>query len=423
MQRRSFLKSIGSLAMISSPALVWAGANAAPHVVVVGAGFGGATAAKYLRIFGQGQIRVTIIEPNASFVSCPISALVLEGALSMNDITHTYSALQQRHGITLVKDSVASIDAAARTVRLESGSTLAWDRLILSPGIDFLWESIPGMNDPEAQQTIMHAWRAGDQVQTLRKQLEAMPDGGRFIISIPETPYRCPPAPYERACLVASYFKKHKPRSKVHIFDANADLTSKGALFKAVWRDTYPHLIEYEPNFKAVDVDVANKTLVFELGEEEKADVVNLIPPMRAGRLAVEAGLATANGRWCEVDFLTFASVAEPAIHVLGDSVQIAPEMPKSGHMANQHGKTCAAAVAALLLGRTVNQEPIYSNTCYSFIDDTHAMHVASVHRYDARHKTMLPVDGAGGLSQAPSGEEGGHAMSWARAIWSDMLA
>lgn len=422
MKRRSFIAGMGSAVVLSAPAIARASQASGPRVVVVGGGYGGATAAKYLRQFSKGKIHVTLVEPQKNFISCPISNLVLEGALSIDDITMSYQGLSDRHGVKVVHDTVTRIDQDARKVHLAGGDVLEWDRLILSPGIDFMWNRLPGMNKAGAQEKIFHAWKAGPQTVALRKQLEAMPDGGRFIIAVPEAPYRCPPGPYERACMVASYFKKHKPKSKVQIFDANQDVTSKGGLFKAAWKTHYPDIVEHIPMFKAVDVDAAENTVIFELGEREKADVLNLIPPMRAGKVAVDAGLATANDRWCEVDFLTFASVKNDRIHVLGDAIQVAPQMPKSGHMANQHGKNCAAAVTALLLGQPVNSLPIYANTCFSFVTDAEAMHVASVHRYNAEKKTMLPVEGSGGVSRESSVQEGNHARTWARSIWNDTL-
>ncbi|GAB2894688.1 FCSD flavin-binding domain-containing protein [Paralcaligenes ginsengisoli] len=423
MKRRAFLRGLGLCGALSMPGLSLAADGGNGHVLVIGGGYGGATAARYIRLWSKGTIRVTLVEPNTSFVSCPISNLVLEGALTIDDVTVSYDELRRRHGVQVVRDYVDRIDAEAGRAVLKSGASISYDRVVVSPGIDFMWDKIPGMASAGAHEKILHAWKAGPQTVALRRQLEAMPDGGRFIISIPEAPYRCPPAPYERACLVASYFKKHKPRAKVHIFDANADVTSKGALFKAAWKKFYPDMIEYTPEFKAVDVDVAANKIIFELGEEESADVLNLVPPMRAGAVAVQSGLATANDRWCEVDFLSFESKVAPRVHVLGDSIQIAPIMPKSGHMANQHGKTCAAAIVAMLSQQPVDPEPIYSNTCYSFVTESQAMHVASVHRYDAGQKTMLTVPGAGGLSVAPSEREGRDAMSWAHAIWSDMLS
>lgn len=421
MKRRSFIKALAGLAAVSYPMLAHAGTAGQPHVVVVGGGFGGATAAKYLQLFGAGRIRVTLVEPRARFVSCPMSNLVLEGRLSMTDISRSYDGLAQ-YGVRHVRDEALYVDAAQRKLVLKGGDALYWDRLILAPGIDFMWDRIPGLKTERARSAMPHAWKAGPQTLLLRQQLEAMPDGGRFIMTIPEAPYRCPPAPYERACLVAAYFKQYKPRAKVHIFDANADVTSEAEQFRRAWEERYPGIIEYNPGFKAVDVDANSRTVIFELGEEEQGDVVNVLPPMRAGNIAKQAGLTTANDRWCEVDFLTFSSIVDERIHVLGDSVQIAPVMPKSGHMANQHGKTCAAAVAALLLDLEVNRDPIYSSTCYSFVGARDAMHVASVHRYSQQERTMLPVKGAGGVSENATAEEGQMALDWAHAIWADML-
>jgi NADPH-dependent 2,4-dienoyl-CoA reductase/sulfur reductase-like enzyme len=274
-----------------------------------------------------------------------------------------------------------------------------------------------------AQDKVLHAWKAGAQTVALRRQLEAMPDGGVYALSIPLAPYRCPPGPYERACMVASYFQKAKPKSKVIIFDANDDIQSKKALFLKAWKDNYDGMIEYRPKHRVVDVDAATNTLKFEFNDDFKAAVANVVPNMRAGDIAVKTGLATANKRWCEVDWLTHESKAAKGVHVLGDAVQIAPGMPKSGHMANQHGKTCAAAVVALLTGKQPASLPIYNNTCYSFVTAEDVVHVASVHRYDAAQKTMLTVPGSGGVSRAASELEGRYAHAWARNIWADALA
>jgi NADPH-dependent 2,4-dienoyl-CoA reductase/sulfur reductase-like enzyme len=318
---------------------------------------------------------------------------------------------------------VTSIDAEKRLVKLAGGGELAYDRLVLSPGVDFMWDALPGMDAAGAKDKVLHAWKAGAQTVALRKQLEAMPNGGVYALSIPLAPYRCPPGPYERACQVAHYFSKAKPKSKVLILDANDDVTSKGPLFKKAWADRYAGIVEYRSKHTVSDVDASTNTLKFEFNDNVRADVLNVIPPMRAGEIAVKTGLATANKRWCEVDFLTFESKAAKNIHVLGDSIQIAPAMPKSGHMANQHGKTCAAAVVALLTGAEVNRLPVYNNTCYSFVSDEDAVHVASVHRYDAEKKTMVTVAGSGGVSSAASELEGRYALAWAQNIWADTLA
>jgi NADPH-dependent 2,4-dienoyl-CoA reductase/sulfur reductase-like enzyme len=423
MQRRHLLQTgsaLGALGLISGCA---SPAGKGPRVVVIGAGYAGATAAKYIRLWSDYGIQVTLVEPNAAFVSCPLSNLVLGGSKTMADLTTPYDNLVKRHGVQWVQDRVTRIDKERRTVTLAGGSELPYDRLIVSPGVDFMWESLPGMQQAGAKDQVLHAWKAGPQTLALRKQLEAMPDGGVFAMSIPLAPYRCPPGPYERACQVADYFRQFKPKNKVLILDANDDVTSKGALFKKAWAERYPGLIEYRPKHNVIDVDVATKTLKFDFNDDLKADVLNVIPPMRAGDVALNAGLATANQRWCEVDFLTFESKAAKNVHVLGDAIQIAPAMPKSGHMANQHGKTCAAAVVALLTGQSVNPSPVYNNTCYSFVSAKEVVHVASVHRYDAEKKTMLTVPGSGGLSPAANELEGVYALGWARNIWADTLA
>ena len=427
MKRRQFVQGVGPAGSLGALGLVTGcattgGANG-PKVVVVGGGYGGATAAKYVRMWSDYGIDVTLVEPNSSFISCPISNLVLGGSKTMADITTPYDNLSRRHGVRLVQDMVTRIDPEKRVVMLAGGGELPYDRLILSPGVDFMWENLPGMAKPGAKDKVLHSWKAGAQTVALRKQLEAMPDGGVYALSIPLAPYRCPPGPYERACQVAHYFSKAKPRSKVLILDANDDVTSKGPLFKKAWKERYEGIVEYRPKHKVVDVDAATNTLKFEFNDDVKASVLNVIPDMRAGDIAVKSGLATANKRWCEVDFLTFESVAVKNVHVLGDSIQIAPAMPKSGHMANQHGKTCAAAVVALLTGKQPNSLPIYNNTCYSFVSDEDVVHVASVHRYDAEKKTMLTVPGSGGVSAAANELEGRYALAWARNIWADTLA
>ena len=427
MKRRQFVQTIaagsalGSLGLVTGCATTGGGSGA--HVVVVGGGFAGATAAKYVRLFSEGAVRVTLVEPNPSFISCPISNLVLGGVKNMDDITLSYDNLQKRHGVKLVRDMVTGIDAAKRTVSLAGGGSLSYDRLIVSPGIDFMWETLPGMAKAGAKDKVLHAWKAGAQTVALRKQLEAMPDGGVYALSIPRAPYRCPPGPYERACMVAHYFKQAKPKSKVVIFDANDDIQSKKGLFMKAWDEHYKGMIEYRPKHRVTDVDAATNTLKFEFNEDFKAAVANVVPNMRAGDIALKAGLANSDNRWCGIDFLTYESAVAKNVHVIGDAIQLAQRMPKSGHMANQHGKTCAAAVVSLLMGKEPPQLPLFANTCYSFVNAEDVVHVASVHRYDAEKKTMLTVPGSGGVSSAASELEGRYAMGWARNIWADTLA
>ncbi len=422
MKRRAFLQnSAAGLAALSTVGCaVLAGRR--PHVVVVGGGYGGATAARYVRLWSGGEIDVTVIDPTPRFISCPLSNLVLGGSTTLARLTLRRDALAQRHGATVVQDSVQTIDAASRTVTLAGGAVIAYDRLIVSPGIDFLWDQLPGMAQAGAHERILHAWKAGPQTVALRAQLEAMPDGGVYALTVPPAPYRCPPGPYERACQVAHYFSRHKPKSKVLMLDANDDVVSKGALFKKAWSERYGGIIEYRPGFHTVDVDAASGTAVSELGDKVRADVLNVVPPQRAAAIAVQAGLANGNGRWCVVDFLTFESTAAPGVHVLGDALQAAPLMPKSAHMANQHAKVCAAAVVDLLAGRAPEPRPMLTNTCYSFVSDRDAIHVASVHAYDTDRKTLVAVPGSGGVSAAASETEGVYAQSWARNIWRDTL-
>ena len=391
------------------------------RVVVVGGGFGGATAARYLKMWG-GNVDVTLVERNAAFVSCPISNLVLGGYKQIGELTRGYDGLKAM-GVKLVQGEVTAIDAAAKRVKLADGSTLAYDRLVVSPGVDFMTEAVGGLAAPAAQAKFLHAWKAGPQTVALRQQLEAMPDGGVYALTIPLAPYRCPPGPYERACLVAHYFSRAKPKSKVLILDANEDVTSKAALFKKAWADRYKGIIDYRPRHSLTDVDAATGTLKFEFNDDIKADVLNVLPPQRAGDIAHNAGLTTANKRWCEVDWLTMESKAAKNVHILGDALQVAPLMPKSGHMANQHAKVAAAAIVALMSGREPNPLPIYNNTCYSFVSATEVVHVSSVHRYDAEKKTLLTVPGSGGVSDVASPLEGAYALGWANNIWADALA
>lgn len=423
MKRRQFIRTVGAGAALASVGgCASIATRAKPQVVVVGGGYGGATAAKYIRLWSEGAIDVTLVEPNASFISCPLSNLVLGGSKQLADLTMGYDGLA-RHGVRVMGDRAERLDAIQRTVTLAGGEVLRYDRLVLSPGVDFLWDQLPGMLRPGAQDTVLHAWKAGAQTIALRAQLEAMPEGGVFALTVPPAPYRCPPGPYERACQVAHYFSRAKPKAKVLILDANEDVVSKGALFKRIWAERYAGIVEYRPNFKTTDIDAANRTAISELGDKVQAAVLNVIPPQRAGAIAAQSGLANANKRWCEVDFMTFESTQAKNVHVLGDAIQVAPLMPKSAHMANQHAKVCAGAVVDLLSGRAPNQAPMLTNTCYSFVSDRDVIHVASVHAYDAAKKTLLVVPGSGGLSSAANALEGTYAMSWAQNIWADTLA
>ena len=417
--RRRFLGTAALLAPALATQTSAFGA-ATPKVVVVGGGFGGATCARYLRLWSGGRVDVTLVERDAEFVSCPLSNLVIGGSRRLADLTVTYAGLEAR-GVRRVRDEAVAIDPAARTVRLARGTALPYDRLVLSPGVDFIYDDIPSLRDASAQARVLHAWNAGPQTVALRGQLEAMPDGGVFAIHVPLAPYRCLPAPYERACQAALYFVRHKPRSKVIVLDANPELQAEQAAFGAAWAGRYKGYVEYRPDSALLDVDARASILKLDF-DEVRADVINVIPPQRAGAIARALGMANANGRFCQVDFLSHESTAQPGIHVLGDAIQSAPSMPKSAHMANQHGKVCAAAVLSLLQEHEVGAAPIIANACYTYIDDREAVHVASVHAYDASEKTMLVVPGSGGSSTAPSVADGIYAEAWARNLWHDTL-
>ena len=411
--------ALGGLALAGCAA-TGSGPSAGPsigRVVVVGGGFGGTTVARYLRMWG-GNVQVTLVERDARFVSCPMSNLVLGGYRPLASITRGYEGLGAM-GVKVVQGDVVGIDAAAKSVRLADGSRLAYDRLVLSPGVDFMMDGIVGLKAAVDSGRVTHAWKAGPQTAALRRQLEAMQDGDTFLMSIPKTPYRCPPGPYERACMVASYLKAAKPKSKVLVFDANPEIASKKGLFERAFKDHYAGILDYKPN--AEIKEVSGNTARFEF-EDVKADVMNIIPPQRAGDIARSAGLLNMNDRWAGVNWLTLESTAAPGVHVLGDATFSAPAMPKSGHMANQQAKVAAAAIIALLKGEAVNTAPVVMNTCYSFVTATEAVHVASVHQYDAADKTFKAVPGSGGVSTAASAAEGSYALSWADNIWGDML-
>ena len=422
LNRREFIRwmSAGAgVAAVAGYAGTGGGASAG-RVVVIGAGYAGATAAKYVRMWAP-DIEVTLVERNNEFISCPISNLVLGGSKTLADITIGYGGLD-KYGVKRVRDDAVAVDPVKREVRLASGATLGYDRLIVSPGIDFMYETVPGLRNADAQNRVLHAWKAGAQTVALRKQLEAMRDGGVYAIQFPRAPYRCPPGPYERACQVAHYFKTQKPKSKVLILDANEDVQSKKGLFMAAWNGPYKGIIEYRPSSELLDVDARTLTAKLQF-DDVKADVLNVVPPHGAGTIARQAGLITANNRWCGVDWLTMESTKVKGVHVLGDATLAASVMPKSASLANQHAKVCAAAVIALLKNQPVNTQPMMINTCYSFMDDKNAAHVASVHIYDAAQKTMTVAKGAAGVSGKANEIEGTFAMGWARNIWADTLA
>jgi len=420
--RREFIKAMGAGTAASLAGCAFGPPKPAGRVIVIGGGFAGATVAKYLRMWSEGAVTVYLIERETAFVSCPLSNLVLAGSREIAQNTFGYEYLAKLHGVTVVHAEVAEIDPASRMVRLrDKRGILAYDRLVIAPGIDFMYDEIPGLKGAEAQGRVLHAWKAGPQTVALRKQLEEMPDGGVFVFSIPKVPYRCPPGPYERICQVADYFKRAKPRAKIVVLDANPAIVSKGRLFQAAWDGMYKGLIDYQPNQEAKDVDLRTMTIRTEF-DSVKGDVLNVVPPQTAGAIAHAAGAVTTDKRWCEVNWLTTESTVVPNVHVLGDATQSAPGMPKSGSMANQQAKIAAAAIIAQMTGKPVNQTPRINNTCYSYVSATEAMHVTSIHEWNAQRKTLFPVIDAGGVSSEASTLEKQFADGWALNIWNDAL-
>lgn len=419
MDRRSFLKAgMASISLASLPSLTYAkGTSSIGHVVIIGAGFGGATAAKYLRIWSQGKVRVTLIEPRAKFVSCPVSNRVFSGLVNIDEITHSYDRLVSDYGINIINEHAYQIDPDRNQV-VVGDEKIKYDRLIISTGIDFDYSALPMLNAEIQATQIPHAWKAGAQTILLKNQIETMPDGGVLAITIPMVPYRCPPGPYERACQIAFYLKQKKPRSKLLILDANPGITSKRPLFERAWSELYPGIIEYQASQDIESLDIGKRLLTTTFGRYQ-VDVLNLIPPQTAGKLAIENGLANKTGHWCNVNFLNYESTVLPGIHILGDSVDSA--LPKSAHVATSQAKVCANAIIAELSNGVVDPEPVFANTCYSYLDDKQAVHVANMYRYNPKDKVMKPAAG-GGISASSSPQEGAQADAWAENIWADVL-
>ena len=427
LNRRDFLKtSLGAAGLAATAGLAGCATaqtgSTGPKVVVVGAGFGGATFSRYLKMWAP-SAQVTLIEPNAQFTSCPFSNTVLAGINKMDDITLPYDHLKKVVD-NFVPDTVTAIDTTRQTVTTAGGNTFAYDKLVLAGGIEMLFDKVQGY-DAEAQKTVMHAWKAGPQTATLRKQLEAMPDGGTFVMSLPMAPYRCPPGPYERVCMVASYFKRAKPRSKVIVLDGNPDIASKKGLFVAAWTKHFGYgtdnsMIEYRGNNQPRTVD-ARKMIVSTEFDDVKGDVINLVPPNRAAPVCGLAGVRDgSNGNWCTIDYRSFESKVVKNVHILGDSALT--NFPKSGSVANNTGKMCAYALSEQFAGRKVDQAPVVTNTCYSGTGMGTAFHVATVFRWDEAKQAMVPPKNANGVSSSETEMEWAYMESWAKNVWADTL-
>ena len=418
--RRDILAgAIAGVSSLAMPAVVRAQAKAA-HVVVVGGGFGGATAARYLRQYAP-QVQITLVEPATRFFTCPFSNLYLAGLRSWDSIGHGYDGLRAA-GINVVHAHAESVDSQAHTLRLSTGQVLQWDRLLLSPGVDMRWDALQGY-DQAAAQRAPHAWKAGEQTLLLRQQLEAMPDGGLFVMAIPDNPFRCPPGPYERASMVAHYFKQNKPRSKILLLDAK-DQFSKQGLFQQGWKALYGDMIEWvkqSDDGQVMRVDANALEVETAFGERHRADVLNVIPPQKAGWIAEQAGITDGSG-WVPIKADSFESQRVAGIYAVGDATIAAP-MPKSGFAANTQGKVAAAAIAADLLGQ---DKPVasFSNTCYSLIGPGYGISVANV--YQLADGKIVEPEGSGGVSPLDAdgafrAAEARYGQAWYAAISTDI--
>lgn len=398
------------------------GTSNGARVIIIGGGFGGATCAKYLRRYDP-SLNITLVEKDKQFVTCPFSNTVIGGLNNIEFITHNYDGLTKNHGVKVLHDLVTEIDVNNKHVITKNGQKLQYDRLVLSPGIDFKWNNTEGYSS-DVSQKIPHAWKAGEQTLLLRKQLEAMPDGGTVLIAPPANPFRCPPGPYERASLMADYLKKHKPKSKIIILDAK-DKFSKQPLFQNAWDELYGDMIEWVPGSqggKVLRVDANEMGLLTE-DELVKGDVINFIPAQVAGSVATNAGLSNAKG-WCDVNQKTFASKINKDVYIIGDAC-VAGKMPKSGYAANSQAKVCAAQLVNELHGKPPI-EPSWINTCYSLVAKNYGISVAMVYRYS--DKGIVGVEGAGGVGPVDADisvrkMEANYATGWYHSITQDIFS
>lgn len=420
MNRRSFIKLMGAatgVGLAGAPFIASA-AEILPkkgrRVVVVGGGYGGAIVAKYIRM-NDSSIEVVLIDRDKTYISCPFSNLVIGGSRKLDENKITREGLASNHGVKLVYDEVTAVDTAAKKVVL-AGGTLSYDRLVLSPGIDFRFEEIEGYDPVTTPKVIPHAWKAGEQTLLLRKQLEDMQAGGTVVLSVPVTPFRCPPGPYERISQIAWYLKTHKPGSKIIALDANPDIVSKGALFRKGWKKHYDGMIDFRAANKVVKVDAKKRSV--DTGVEEIAGaVVNLIPPQKAGLIAHKAGVVGEDKKWCPVNQVTFESTIAKDVHIIGDAA-IAGAMPKSGYSANSQAKVCALNIVQLMNDKDLI-DPSHVNVCYSYLTDKEAVTVSAVYKV-AEGKTIA-VPNSGGVSPDLSELEAIYGRSWIKNILTEM--
>lgn len=388
------------------------------RVVVVGGGMAGATVAKYLRLWGGTGVDVTLIERESSYASNIMSNLVLNGSRTMASLQYGYGNLASRYGVKLVKGEVTAIDPVGRSVTLAGGARYAYDRLVVAPGVDF--DVLPGLESAAAQAKVPHAWKAGAQTTALRNMITAMPNGGVFVMSIPAKPYRCPPGPYERACVVADWLKRNRPGSKVVVLDANPGITAEVHSFTNAFEVVHKGVVEYQPGVSIAGVDATTMTVNTSIGSI-RGDVLNLIPPHRAGKVIAANGLADAGGKWTSVDVLSYEAKVAPGIHVIGDAS--ATTQPKAGHIANQEAKVCADAILRLFSGLSPDPDPHTNSACYSPITFETASWLTANFAYDPTTQTMVPVAASSGEAAARSKDNFEEMNKWFKALMGDSFA
>lgn len=429
MERRRFLQNIGATAMgfsfikSSMAGQLMAGPAAVGRVVVVGGGMAGTTVAKYLRFWGGTGVDVTLVEPNATYISNIFSNMVLTGERTLSQLSFNYSTLKSKYGVKVQNYSVTNIDPVAKTVKLSSGTTLPFDRLVLAPGIDF--ESLPMSGTTSNKAKIVHAWKAGTQTTSLKSQIQTMTKSDTFILTIPPAPYRCPPGPYERACVVADYLKRTKGGGKVIILDANSKILAEPENFSNAFNNTHKGIITYVPNAGISSINADTMTVVTSAGTF-KGKVINAIPNHKAGNLITTSGIGLANstdGKWAAVNVLSYESTnpALAGIHIIGDSSSTT--QPKAGHIANAEAKVCADAIIQVFKGGSINQMPMTNSSCFTPITKTTASWLTAVYRYDPASKTMMVTGNGITESNGANSENYEDMLKWFNNLMTDTFA
>lgn len=420
MQRRNILRAAAALAatapLLPDARAALEGKRPLGSVLIVGGGMAGATLAKYLRLWSGGRVGVTLVERDAQYTSCIMSSLVLTGQRSIASLMFSHAALAKTHGVQLRRGEVVAVDPGRPAVQLADGRWLTADRLVLAPGIEF--DAVPGLVDPLA---MPHAWKAGAQTIALAGQLQSLAPGDPVLLTIPKVPYRCPPGPYERACLLADWLRQHKPGSRLTVLDANADFVVERDNFSEAFYGLHAEVIDYRTNVEVQSVDPATRSVYTNQGAFQAA-VVNLIPRQRAPALLGQAGLLNSpDGRFAAVDVLNYASTAAPKVHVLGDASHT--PQPKAGHIANQEAKVCADALIRAFDGLPPDPAPVTNSACFSTITQSKASWLHALFQYDPTRRTMAPVAAAGGASSGWSGDHFEDMDKWFRALMADSFA